>query len=79
MKDTNNLNKYGSGVDNMRIYVFCPVTRQRIYLANPIERRSQLNQLFVFRSPYEPSIHHFTSNDLLVGNFGSGAVLLHLI
>lgn len=63
----------------MRLYVLCPSTHQRIYLAHAVEHRSQLIPSFTLNCPYESGVYHYYSrNDVIaepeLGSVAGGAV-----
>ncbi len=63
----------------MRLYVVCPNTRQKIYLSNVVEHRSQLIPWFTLSCPHEPGIfHQYSSNDVFpeaeAGSLIGGAI-----
>jgi hypothetical protein len=48
----------------MRLFVICPTTRQRIYLALVVERRSQIDESFTVRCPYDGQTHLYRREDV---------------
>lgn len=63
----------------MRLYVVCPNTRLRIYLANVVEYRSQLIPWFTLSCPHEYGVYHqYSRNDVIaepeLGSLAGGAV-----
>lgn len=56
----------------MRLYVICPNTQRKIYLANVVEHRSQLMALFSLKCPYENGVtHKYSNNDVIAEPEGS--------
>jgi hypothetical protein len=63
----------------MRLFVLCPNTKQKIYLTNVVEHRTQLIPLFTLSCPYEHGLYHqYSSNDVIpeaeLGSLTSGAI-----
>lgn len=63
----------------MRLYVNCPNTGHRIYLANVVEHRSQLVPWFTLSCPHEPGFYHqYSRNNVIAepegGSLAGGAV-----
>ena len=67
----------------MKFYVICPTTRRRINLSLAVERRSQIDQFFTVRCPFDGQTHHYTRQDVIaeptVGASIGGAVVGGLI
>lgn len=48
----------------MRLYVICPTTGQRIYLALVVERRSEIDESFSVRCPHDQETHTYRREDV---------------
>lgn len=48
----------------MRLYVFCPNTKLRIYLSLTVETRSQIDEVFTVRCPHDGEIHTYRREDV---------------
>lgn len=67
----------------MRLYVNCPNTDKRIYLSLTVETRSQIDEIFTVRCPYDGETHTYRREDVKAQpTFGvsiGGAILGGLI
>jgi len=67
----------------MRFYVICPNANQLIYLSLAVERRSQIDEFFTVRCPFDEQIHSYRREDVKAEpTFGAslgGAILGGLI
>jgi len=48
----------------MRLYVVCPDKNQRIYLSIVVQRRSEVDEIFTVRCPYDGQTHAFRRGDV---------------